>query len=581
VASVLKALGWLYSKELEFYQKVIEQFENWLSTWGFSLFIMQDNRDIHSIKQILQLYDKTLKAFALWIGLPMIVQQVDAYDEMSEDVRKWFFSWTLYWEARHAYFHENINEGWEDKLNDVASWIWQASPFDGLWGGMELALDTAYKITEDANMHLFQQMANFNFDPQKILYYMFDSLEEKATKNADLVLPDWGWTAIRPFWLAELKVLTAHVQTYMFYKRYFEKKYRERWHEVLTKPLPFTWEIGDTKIKDGTWGDDCKDEIIVSEKEGKGTVDISDQEMKKYKQTGIDFEMKGMTDMYIPPESVLNTLEMRKGELDYWRAEVIPIDEYKDAEGWEGEIIHDKAGLDTYQGKGSQDGLSHFLFEWLGGCILFQLTYLGWGSHYTIFIGHDDVEPPRKDFSPEIEVDYNDPAEYARVFKWERWTNTYTEPYIAYLYTYDGLAQYSNYVFDGDTFFLKDATWVHYFTRLIGVDTPETTTTNNPEEFEGIDKGRLREYGKKATKFSRDFIGTNDVNKQRDSIRPKTGYFDRRLFYVGKGGRDLGLELLKNGLARVYEENDFDRKEEYMDTMEEAKDQGRGMWEYL
>jgi micrococcal nuclease len=115
-------------------------------------------------------------------------------------------------------------------------------------------------------------------------------------------------------------------------------------------------------------------------------------------------------------------------------------------------------------------------------------------------------------------------------------------------------------VIDGDTLILEDNTEI----RLVGVNAPEK---NDPYYFE-------------ATNFTKKLVENKKVTLEYDAYT--SDRFGRVLAYVIVGDKNLSLELVKNGLAKVaiYEDR---RKLIYQDDLlkfqESAKSKKLGVWE--
>jgi micrococcal nuclease len=114
-------------------------------------------------------------------------------------------------------------------------------------------------------------------------------------------------------------------------------------------------------------------------------------------------------------------------------------------------------------------------------------------------------------------------------------------------------------VIDGDTIELEDGTSI----RLVGVNTPEPKDS----------------YYQEAKKFTEKLVGGKKVTFQYDAYT--SDRFGRVLAYVFIGDKNLSVELVKNGLAKVaiYEDR---RKLIYQDQLLQAEltAQGKkqGIW---
>jgi endonuclease YncB( thermonuclease family) len=110
--------------------------------------------------------------------------------------------------------------------------------------------------------------------------------------------------------------------------------------------------------------------------------------------------------------------------------------------------------------------------------------------------------------------------------------------------------------YDGDSFHAKWNTR-HYILRLYFVDAPETDASvpervREQADYWGIDEQAAMQVGKEARKFTAEFLknGFTAYTKLQDA----RGRSDRDRDYaiVRVGERDLGEELVRAGLARVF-----------------------------
>ena len=114
-------------------------------------------------------------------------------------------------------------------------------------------------------------------------------------------------------------------------------------------------------------------------------------------------------------------------------------------------------------------------------------------------------------------------------------------------------------VIDGDTLILEDNTEI----RLVGVNTPEKSDP----------------YFLEATNFTKRLVENKKVTLEYDAYT--SDRFGRVLAYVIVGDKNLSIELVKNGLAKVaiYEDR---RKLIYQDELlkfqESAKSKKLGVW---
>ena len=136
-------------------------------------------------------------------------------------------------------------------------------------------------------------------------------------------------------------------------------------------------------------------------------------------------------------------------------------------------------------------------------------------------------------------------------------------------------------VIDGDTF---DATFPNGSTervRLLGVDCPEKSANDNkPNEYDGITNLTCLAYwGIEAKDFAKSWIEGKDVYIEFDSSAGFKGYYGRWLCYVYmQNNTDFNAELIKRGLARVYEEGDCSKESYYLTLQQQAIDNRIGLW---
>lgn len=136
-------------------------------------------------------------------------------------------------------------------------------------------------------------------------------------------------------------------------------------------------------------------------------------------------------------------------------------------------------------------------------------------------------------------------------------------------------------VVDGDTLEIQFENGTSDTLRLVGVDTPEIHTANDPAEFEGIPEtqvGRdcLRRWGERAS----DQMGRLDgetVGLAFDENLDSRGYYDRLLVYVVHDGRLVNYGLVANGYARVYDSG-FSRSDTFDTAESKAMTQALGLW---
>lgn len=132
-------------------------------------------------------------------------------------------------------------------------------------------------------------------------------------------------------------------------------------------------------------------------------------------------------------------------------------------------------------------------------------------------------------------------------------------------------------VHDGDTF--TDSSKIKY--RLFAVDTPETSSQyNNFQSTEGIEKI----YAFEATTFTKKLILRKEVQIHLIS----TDIYGRSVARIIINGKDLSIELVKAGLARVayidvepnsiYETNNFKYFINILNEQRKARINKMGFW---
>lgn len=135
-------------------------------------------------------------------------------------------------------------------------------------------------------------------------------------------------------------------------------------------------------------------------------------------------------------------------------------------------------------------------------------------------------------------------------------------------------------VIDGDTLAVTTRTGRNETVRVLGIDTPETEDHGNwGNEFAGIsDPSYLTSWGRKASGYTESLVKDKSVTLSTDCQAGGHDRYGRLLAYVGYGGSDLGATLLREGYARVYTEESFGRKTDYLSLQAEAQAAGAGLW---
>jgi micrococcal nuclease len=137
-------------------------------------------------------------------------------------------------------------------------------------------------------------------------------------------------------------------------------------------------------------------------------------------------------------------------------------------------------------------------------------------------------------------------------------------------------------VVDGDTLEVRLADGRTDRVRLLGVDTPEVHAGNEPSESEGMPDTDaavdcLRAAGQNATTFMQRRVLDTSVTLVFDPIADRRGTYDRLLAYVQLDGRDVNLQLIVRGHARLYD-SEFSRSTSYAEAEATAQADRRGLW---
>jgi len=137
-------------------------------------------------------------------------------------------------------------------------------------------------------------------------------------------------------------------------------------------------------------------------------------------------------------------------------------------------------------------------------------------------------------------------------------------------------------VVDGDTIQVAYENGTGDTVRLVGVDTPEVHTENDPAEFEGVpetDDGAscLRGAGTNASSLAKQRLLGETVGLAFDPNLNRRGYYDRLLAYVVHDEALFNYRLVETGHARVYD-SEFKRAELFYAAEEAARSDRRGLW---
>lgn len=147
----------------------------------------------------------------------------------------------------------------------------------------------------------------------------------------------------------------------------------------------------------------------------------------------------------------------------------------------------------------------------------------------------------------------------------------------------NGLEAEVTRVVDGDTIEIRYPNGTVDTVRLLGVDTPEVHTENDPAEFPGVPDtvaGRdcLRQWGERASERAKEELAGETVSLSFDANEPRRGYYGRLLAYVHVDGDSFNYGLITDGLARRYDDSGFQYRERYGTAEEAARASGAGLW---
>ena len=137
-------------------------------------------------------------------------------------------------------------------------------------------------------------------------------------------------------------------------------------------------------------------------------------------------------------------------------------------------------------------------------------------------------------------------------------------------------------VVDGDTIDVEYANGTQDTVRLLGVDTPEVHTENQPAEFAGVPDTTagercLRRAGENASAYATDRLAGESVRLTIDPESERRGYYGRLLAYVSVDGESFNHALVRAGHARVYD-TEFTERERYEAAAAAARADRRGLW---
>jgi len=134
-------------------------------------------------------------------------------------------------------------------------------------------------------------------------------------------------------------------------------------------------------------------------------------------------------------------------------------------------------------------------------------------------------------------------------------------------------------VIDGDTIDILKAGETERI-RLVGIDTPEPYSKNNEDKWYGLPDNHLRKWGVNAFNYTKERLYKKEVNISYDNMQGKKDDFGRTLAYVYINEKNINLELVENGYARVYTEKKSDLYLKLIEAQTKARKNKVGLWEY-
>lgn len=140
-------------------------------------------------------------------------------------------------------------------------------------------------------------------------------------------------------------------------------------------------------------------------------------------------------------------------------------------------------------------------------------------------------------------------------------------------------------VVDGDTLEVRFPDGNVENVRLLGVDTPEVHTENDPAEFEDIPTNQqghdwLRDWGHKASEFAHTEVANKEITIRTDPAADRRGSYGRLLVYVYyDGSTSLNKQLITQGYARMYDSS-FSKRGAFSSAETTAQQNSVGLWNY-
>ena len=142
-----------------------------------------------------------------------------------------------------------------------------------------------------------------------------------------------------------------------------------------------------------------------------------------------------------------------------------------------------------------------------------------------------------------------------------------------------GIVAFVTRVVNGDTIEVLFDNGNTEAVRLVGVDAPERPGGNQSHRYEGVtDSACLDEWGTRAQELATTSLEGRYVDLVPDRSPRARGFYERLLVYLHVDGLDFNAQLVAQGYARVYEEGESRRKEEYLVLQDQAQAEGVGLW---
>ncbi|SDM32531.1 micrococcal nuclease [Geoalkalibacter ferrihydriticus] len=133
-----------------------------------------------------------------------------------------------------------------------------------------------------------------------------------------------------------------------------------------------------------------------------------------------------------------------------------------------------------------------------------------------------------------------------------------------------------SWIYDGDTIEVEGLGRV----RLLGIDTPEGHDSERDLFYQrrfGIPPAHLRKIADEARRFNIRQVKGRVVTLRFEGERRDT-YGRLRAYVTLPDGRNLNRLLVEEGLAAVYRRIDFSLKEDFLQSEEQARRRGNGLW---